>query len=133
MWCRVFNSSTFNLTSSHISSKFISCSIWEIRRSRDSKRMIIFVLFINLLIITLIFASEFINFVILTTFSMIIFALENSQTYHCFSFLRSRSRSDRIDMKLDDIFIKENFEEDLLSKRNEDDDFDQKKDDLSIF
>jgi hypothetical protein len=36
-------------------------------------------------------------------------------------------------MKLDDIFIKENFEEDLLSKRNKDDDFDQRKDDLSIF
>ncbi len=47
--------------------------------------MIIFVLFINLLIITLIFAFEFINSVILTTSSMIIFALKNSQTYYCFS------------------------------------------------
>ncbi len=86
MWCRVFNFSMFNSTSSHISSKFISCSIWEIKRNRDSKRMIIFVLFINFLIITLIFVSEFINSMILTTSSMIIFALENSQTYHCFSF-----------------------------------------------
>jgi hypothetical protein len=48
-----------------------------------------------------------------------------------FSFLSNRSRSDRIDMKLDDIFIWENFEEDLLNKRNKDDDFDQKKNDLS--
>ncbi len=47
------------------------------------------------------------------------------------SFLRNRSRSDRIDMKLDDIFIWKNFEEDFLNKRNKDDDFDQRKDDLS--
>jgi hypothetical protein len=40
------------------------------------------------------------------------------------SFLRNWSRSDRINMKLDDIFIKESFEEDLLSKRNKNDDFD---------
>jgi hypothetical protein len=36
-------------------------------------------------------------------------------------------------MKLDDIFIKESFEEDLLNKRDKDDDFDQRKDDLSTF
>jgi hypothetical protein len=36
------------------------------------------------LIITLIFVFEFINLMILTTFSMIIFVLKNSQTYHCF-------------------------------------------------
>jgi hypothetical protein len=36
-------------------------------------------------------------------------------------------------MKLDDIFIKESFEEDLLSKRDKNDDFDQRKDNLSIF
>jgi hypothetical protein len=36
-------------------------------------------------------------------------------------------------MKLDDIFIKEDFEEDLLSKRDKDDDFDQKKNDLNTF
>jgi uncharacterized integral membrane protein len=86
MWCRVFNSSMFNSTSSHISLKFISCSIWKIKQSRNSKRMIIFVLFINFLIITLIFVFKFINSMILTTFLMIIFALKNSQTYH-YSFL----------------------------------------------
>jgi hypothetical protein len=86
MWCRVFNSSMFNSTSSHISSKFMSWSIWKIKRNRDSKRMIIFVLFINLLIITLIFVFEFINSMILTISSMTIFVLKNSQTYHC-SFL----------------------------------------------
>ncbi len=85
MWCRVFNSSIFNLTSLHISSKFISWPIWKIKQSRDSRRMIIFVLFINLLIITLIFAFEFINSMILIAFSMIIFVLRNSQTYHCSS------------------------------------------------
>jgi uncharacterized integral membrane protein len=74
----------FNLTSLHISSKFISCSIWKIKRNRNSKRMIIFVLFINFLIITLIFIFEFINSMILTIFLMIIFALKNSQTYHYF-------------------------------------------------
>jgi hypothetical protein len=36
-------------------------------------------------------------------------------------------------MKFDDIFIKENFKENLLSKRDENDDFDQRKNDLSIF
>ncbi len=36
------------------------------------------------MIITLIFVFEFINLMILTTFSMIIFVLKNSQTYHCF-------------------------------------------------
>jgi hypothetical protein len=86
MWCRVFNFSIFNFTSLHTLSKFISCSIWKIKRSRDSKRMIIFVLFINLLIITLIFVFEFINSMILTTSSIMIFVLENSQTYHCSSF-----------------------------------------------
>ncbi len=90
MWCRVFNFSMSSLTSLHtslhISSKFISWSIWKIKQSRDSKRMIILVLFINLLIITLISAFDFINSMILTTFSMIIFVLKNSQTYHCFSF-----------------------------------------------
>jgi hypothetical protein len=30
-------------------------------------------------------------------------------------------------MKLDDIFIKKNFEEDLLSKQDKDDNFDQRK------
>jgi hypothetical protein len=50
-----------------------------------------------------------------------------------FSSLRSRTRSDEIDMKFDNVFIKENFEEDLLSKRNKDDDFDQRKNDLSTF
>jgi hypothetical protein len=75
----------FNSTSLHISLKFMSWSIWKIKRNRDSKRMIIFVLFINFLIITLIFVFEFIKFVILTTFSMIIFVLKNSQTYHYFS------------------------------------------------
>ncbi len=48
-------------------------------------------------------------------------------------FLRNRSKSDRINMKLDDIFIKKNFEENLLNKRSKDDDFDQRKNDLSIF
>ncbi len=50
-----------------------------------------------------------------------------------FFFLRNRSRSDRIDMKLDDIFIWESFEEDLLSKQSKNDDFDQKKNDLNTF
>jgi hypothetical protein len=50
-----------------------------------------------------------------------------------FFFLRNRIRSDEIDMKFDNVFVKKNFEEDLLSKRNKDDDFDQKKDDLSTF
>jgi hypothetical protein len=36
-------------------------------------------------------------------------------------------------MKLDDIFIKENFEEDLLSKQSKNNDFDQRKDDLNTF
>jgi hypothetical protein len=63
----------------------MSWSIWKIKRNRDSKRMIILVLFINLLIITLISAFEFINSMILTTSLIMIFALENSQTYHCFS------------------------------------------------
>jgi hypothetical protein len=36
-------------------------------------------------------------------------------------------------MKLDDIFIKKSFEEDFLSKRNKNDDFDQRKNDLNIF
>jgi hypothetical protein len=133
MWCRVFNSSIFNSTSSHISSKFISCSIWKIKRSRDSKRIIIFVLLINLLIITLIFVFEFINSMILTTSSIMIFVLKNSQTYYCSFFLRNRSRSDEIDMKFDNVFVKENFEKDLLNKRSKDDDFDQRKNDLSIF
>jgi hypothetical protein len=64
----------------------MSWSIWKIKRNRDSKRMIIFILFINLLIITLIFVSEFINSMILTTFSIMIFVLKDSQTYYC-SFL----------------------------------------------
>ncbi len=133
MWCRVFNSLIFNSTSSHISSKFISCSIWKIKRNRDLKRMIIFVLFINFLIITLIFVFEFINSMILTTFSMIIFALKNSQTYYCFFFLRDRSRFDQINIKLDDIFFKKSLEENLLSKRSKNNNFDQRKDDLSTF
>jgi hypothetical protein len=36
-------------------------------------------------------------------------------------------------MKLDDIFIKESFEEDFLSKRDKNDDFNQRKDNLNIF
>jgi hypothetical protein len=36
-------------------------------------------------------------------------------------------------MKFDNVFVKKSFEEDLLSKRDKDDDFDQRKDDLSIF
>jgi hypothetical protein len=36
-------------------------------------------------------------------------------------------------MKLDDIFIKESFDENLLNKRDKDDDFDQRKNDLNIF
>jgi hypothetical protein len=36
-------------------------------------------------------------------------------------------------MKFNDIFFKENFEKNLLSKRDKDDNFDQKKDALSIF
>jgi hypothetical protein len=47
------------------------------------------------------------------------------------SFLRNRSRFDRIDIKLDDIFIWKSFEEDLLSKRDKNDDFDQRENDLS--
>jgi hypothetical protein len=49
-----------------------------------------------------------------------------------FSFLRDRSKSDEIDMKFDNVFVKKNFEEDFLSKRNKNDDFDQRKNDLSI-
>jgi hypothetical protein len=46
-------------------------------------------------------------------------------------FLRNRSKFDEIDMKFDNVFVKENFEENLLNKQNKDDDFDQKKNDLS--
>jgi hypothetical protein len=50
-----------------------------------------------------------------------------------FSFLRDRSRFDEVDMKFDNVFVKKDFEEDFLSKRNKDDDFDQRKNDLNIF
>jgi glutaredoxin-related protein len=50
-----------------------------------------------------------------------------------FSFLCSRTKSDEIDMKFDNVFVKENFEKDFLSKRDKNDDFDQRKEDLSIF
>jgi hypothetical protein len=50
-----------------------------------------------------------------------------------FSFLRNRTKFDEIDMKFDNVFVRENFEKDLLSKRSKDDDFDQKKNDLSTF
>jgi hypothetical protein len=36
-------------------------------------------------------------------------------------------------MKFDNVFVKENFEEDFLSKRDKDDDFNQRKNDLSTF
>jgi hypothetical protein len=45
--------------------------------------------------------------------------------------LRNRSKFNRIDVKLDNVLFNENFEEDFLSKRDKNDNFDQKKDDLS--
>jgi hypothetical protein len=50
-----------------------------------------------------------------------------------FSFLRNRTKFDEIDMKFNNVFVKENFEKDFLNKRNKNDDFDQRKNDLSIF
>jgi hypothetical protein len=49
------------------------------------------------------------------------------------SFLPRRSRSDRIDMKYDNDVFRKNFREDFMSKWNKNDNFDQRKNDLSTF
>jgi hypothetical protein len=41
-----------------------------------------------------------------------------------FAFLRNRSKFDKIDIKFNNVFVKKNFEKDLLSKRDKNDDFD---------
>ncbi len=48
------------------------------------------------------------------------------------SFLRSRSRFDRVDMKFDNVVFKKSLKEDFLCETNKDDDLDQEKDNLSI-
>ncbi len=47
------------------------------------------------------------------------------------SFLRDRTKSEEIDINFDNVFFREDFQENLLSKRNKNDDFDDRKNDLN--